>query len=160
MNLIYKPFIFLRKALIGAFVFLGVACSSDSEEAPGMSNDTNMPPTVNYIINGKVVSENDTNKGIPDLQVEVTFEEPYFYIDTLYTGAGGEFTSEVPVTTFGENVDFTLIITDVDGDENGRFSTLTRIVSFKENDVDKDITWYLGNATKNIIIKLQEINKD
>ncbi len=150
MENIYKPLMKSLKALLFCvFIIMFFGCSDD-DEVMNPSESSPSTPTTLYIVNGKVVSEED--KGIPSIQVEIIFEKPQSFIDTLYTGSEGKFEWEYPVSTFGDDITFTIAATDT----NGVYEKKVTPISFKKDDSQKDITWFLGEAKKNIVILLKE----
>jgi putative lipoprotein (rSAM/lipoprotein system) len=113
-------------------------------------------PTANYIINGTVVSEKDENIRIPDLQVVVSHATTHPSADTIFTGSDGKFAWEGPVTTFGKDLVFTITVTDIDEEKNNRYAPYSTRISFNKDELDNDISWFLGEARKEVLIKMKE----
>lgn len=51
------------------------SCADDSVDAYATMNT---PPTMNFVIEGSTVDATDSSRGIPGLQIEVTFDSPYY----------------------------------------------------------------------------------
>jgi putative lipoprotein (rSAM/lipoprotein system) len=114
-------------------------------------------PTANYIIRGTVVSEEDIAIKIPDLQVVVSHAAPHPSADTLFTGSDGTFAWEGPVSTFGKDIAFTITVMDIDDKKNKQYAPYTTHISFSKNELDNDISWFLGEASKEVFIKMKEL---
>jgi putative lipoprotein (rSAM/lipoprotein system) len=114
-------------------------------------------PTANYIIDGTVVGEEDT-AGIPGLQVVISHAVTHPSADTLFTGNDGKFAWEGPVSTFGKDLIFTITVTDIDNEENNRYAPYTTRISFSKKELDNDISQFIGEARKEILIKMKEIH--
>jgi hypothetical protein len=80
--------------------------------------------------------------------------------DTLFTGSDGTFAWEGPVSTFGKDLVFTITITDIDHKKNNQYAPYTTRISFSKNEPDNDISRFLGEARKEIFIKMKELPDD
>lgn len=136
---------------LGGLLWMAASCSAgEGEEAI-----TDLP-TANYIINGTAVSEKDETLGIPDLQVVVSHAATHPLADTLFTASDGRFAWEGPVTTFGKDLVFTITVTDIDGEKNNRYASYTTRISFYKDELDNEISWFLGEAQKEVLVKMKE----
>jgi putative lipoprotein (rSAM/lipoprotein system) len=138
-----------------AALWLGLAASCSVGEDAALANDL-VPPTANYIISGTVVSEKDAAAGIPDLQVVISHTEPHPGSDTCLTGQKGEFVWDNPVTTFGKDLVFTIAVSDIDGERNGSYAPCVAVISFSKDELDNEISWFLGEGRKEVLIKMKE----
>jgi putative lipoprotein (rSAM/lipoprotein system) len=103
-------------------------------------------PTATFIVKGNVSSE-DNNK-IPNIKVVMEY-------DTVYTNADG--TYQVSTGNFPEDQNILVEFTDVDGSENGQFQSTDTVVSFIDPKfINGDGSWFAGEATKELNIKLKE----
>jgi putative lipoprotein (rSAM/lipoprotein system) len=112
----------------------------------------NVSPTVNYYINGTVVSETDSKVVIPDLQVVISFTAPHPCVDTLFTGNDGTFKWNTTVSSFGKDMTFTLQVTD----KSERYAPYSTLVLFCKEELYNEIPLFVGEARKNILIKLKK----
>lgn len=137
---------------LGGLLWALLASCSAGEDKEVAAN----VPTANYIINGTVVSEKDATLRIPDLQVVVSHAATHPSADTLFTAGDGRFEWEGPVTTFGKDLVFTITVTDIDGEENNRYAPYTTRISFHKEELDNEISWFLGEAQKEVLVKMKE----
>jgi len=104
-------------------------------------------PSARYKVNGKVVSAEEPEKGIENIQVVLTLPEEDEYIywgDTVYTDRGGVF--EINHADFPSNK-IVIKFEDVDGVENGLFTDKSETVTLKKEDYKDGGSWYKGMAT-------------
>ncbi|MDR1555571.1 MAG: radical SAM-associated putative lipoprotein [Tannerellaceae bacterium] len=137
--------------VLGSFLWVAASCSAGEDTV----NLTDVP-TANYIINGTVVCEKDTNLPIPGLQVVVSHAATHPSADTLFTGNDGKFAWEGPVTTFGKDLVFTITVTDIDEEQNKRYAPYTTRISFNKDELANEVSWFLGEAKKEVFIKMKE----
>jgi putative lipoprotein (rSAM/lipoprotein system) len=138
--------------MIGLWVGILMSCSV------GEDTDLNdkIPATAHYVINGTVVSEKDIRIKIPDLQVVISHAEPHPASDTCFTGEQGEFVWDNPVTTFGKDLVFIITVTDIDKDKNQLYAPYVTTISFRKDELDNEISWFLGEGKKEVLIKMKE----
>ena len=135
--------------LICLFIITLSSCAADNEGSPlsALGNPTSL-----YILDGKVVSESDTGKGIPGIRVEITIEKKQLAVDTLYTGSDGGFKWESPISAFDESVSFTVAATDT----SGIYESASRTVLFEISELKKDGVLFYSEIKKSIAIALKE----
>ncbi len=103
-------------------------------------------PHATYKLNGKVTNEN--NEGINNIRVTM-------YYDTAFTDESGNYNLESINYPPGQEV--ILTFTDVDGNNNGSFQESDTTVSFEGAEYENgDGSWYLGETSKEVNIKLKE----
>jgi putative lipoprotein (rSAM/lipoprotein system) len=134
----------------------GVTSCSPEKNVDYASSD--IPPTVHYVISGTVVSEKDVRVGIPDLQVVISRTDPHPAADTCITGKQGEFAWNNPVTTFGKDLVFTITVTDINGDKDRFYAPYTTHISFSRDELDNEVSWFLGEGKKEVLIKMKELD--
>ncbi|MDR1645605.1 MAG: radical SAM-associated putative lipoprotein [Tannerellaceae bacterium] len=137
--------------LCGWMAGIAFSCSSGGD----IDLDADMA-TANYIIQGTVVSEKDTALPIPGLQVIISHATPHPSADTLYTANDGKFGWERPVSTFGKDLAFDIIVTDIDDEENNRYAPQTIRISFSKDEFDTETSWFMGEARKEVFIRMKE----
>jgi putative lipoprotein (rSAM/lipoprotein system) len=137
--------------MTGVMLWTAFSCSSD-----GNIDAVSDVATANYIINGTVVSEKNPALPIPGLEVVVAHAAPHPSADTLFTGDDGKFGWEGPVSTFGKDLVFTITVTDVDNEKHNQYAPYTTRISFSRDELDNDVSWFLGEAKKEVLIKMQE----
>ncbi len=144
-----------NKILAGLLTLVGYSCGDNNK---GLLCEYGSPHA-SYEIKGKVVDE--TGKTIPNIQITLPSEAnpDYFYMlkDTLKSDEQGEFDASIELTSFGEDVTFTIKTEDIDELENGgAFEETMTEVSFKEEDLkDASGNWNFGNAQKEITITMK-----
>jgi putative lipoprotein (rSAM/lipoprotein system) len=116
-------------------------------------------PTARYVIQGKVVSETDARRVIPDLQVVISHAAPHPLSDTMFTKSDGTFAWEGAVSTFGKDLVFTVDVTDIDGEKNRLYAPYSLSISFSKDEVATDISKFIGEGRKEVFIKMKETIK-
>jgi putative lipoprotein (rSAM/lipoprotein system) len=159
MNLImklYKYAVYTVQTIIWGLLLLATgACSPENSEAAMAPGDILYSPTNNYTLNGNVVSATNTQAGIPDILIEISIEKNNPVVDTLYTNPEGTFKWTGAITTFGDKVKLNIAATDT----SGTYKKNQMVIEFNKNDISKeDNTWFLGEAEKSLIIKLEKKN--
>jgi putative lipoprotein (rSAM/lipoprotein system) len=127
-------------------------CTSlDSEPASGFD-----APTLNYTISGTVVDAKDTRRAIPKLEVVIARTLPRPCTDTLYTGDDGRFAWENAVSTFGQSLDITILVTDRDGNENASYLPYFTHLLFNADADARTEPLLPAEVHKTLLIKMQE----
>ncbi|GEM_PF-3038373 len=154
MKSFYQPLLyFTHTFILLILLFTGFSCSSGDETVSAPGNDSMMPSTTKYVINGKVVDEENTDKGLANILIEVKVDIPHASVDSIYTEKNGKFYWTGPVTNFNRDALFTLSATDTTEIYQQNETT----VSFTKEEIDNNASWYLGEAEKEVLIKLKEI---
>lgn len=152
MKFVYKPLLNIAtKLLVCLSLLIGFSCATETGETDSLST-----PTSVYIIDGRVVNENNAENAIAGLQIEIIFDKPQSHKDTIYSGDNGRFQWEGLVSTFGKNITFNIAVTDT----NEVYESRTIPVSFRKEDSETDTSWLLGVARKSILIRLKEKTKN
>jgi len=143
MNNLFRPLIKgTNWALAGLLGLLGYSCLDEPMDEYGA-------PYAEYSIKGKVV--NETNVGIPGMQIEIIQHkgESYQYADTIYSRQDGDFTWNKEIISLGkENID--LIVTDIDGEENGSYQSQNTSITFERKEVQNH------KVEKEVVIRMEE----
>jgi putative lipoprotein (rSAM/lipoprotein system) len=140
-----------------AALCLGGVLSCSVGEDIGESGEKDIQsPTANYVLNGTVVSEKDTTRRIPGLQVVISHASPHPAADTCFTGENGDFVWNNPITTFGKDLVLSISVTDIDGDENQSYLPYTTTLSFSREEIGEDIAGFLGAGQKELLIRMKE----
>lgn len=105
-------------------------------------------PHATFKVNGKITDQN--NVGIENIKVSMEY-------DTSFTDKDGEYNLET--SSFPTRDTFRLTFVDIDGNNNGSYYNADTLISFENIEYENgDDSWYAGEKTKEIIIKLQEKN--
>ncbi|MDR0431477.1 MAG: radical SAM-associated putative lipoprotein [Tannerellaceae bacterium] len=154
MKLFYwLSFYFIHITTGVTLLFTGFSCASGETDDDANSISDTMSPTANCVINGKVVSETNQDKGIPDILIRIHVEKSTPLVDTLFTDASGYFEWTAAITTFGDNAKFNISTTDT----TGNYKPYNTSLEFSKNDFNTSPTvWFLGEAKKSLLIKLEE----
>lgn len=153
MKMVYIPLIkVIAIGLISILSLSFLSCSADTGE-----DDTSSGPSAStavYVIKGKVVNENDANKGIPGLQIEIISDKPHLNAETFYTSTDGSFNWEAALSTFGNNLSVKIIVTDT----TNVFQSKETTVLFTKNEISEALSQFLGEIKKDVLIKLKKNN--
>jgi putative lipoprotein (rSAM/lipoprotein system) len=103
-------------------------------------------PHATFKVTGSVT--NSKNTEIKNIQVSMMY-------DTTYTGEDGKYMVEA--NDFPTTDTFRIHFYDADGDKNGNYQNLDTLISFKDLSFQNgDGSWYEGEKTKELNIKLKE----
>lgn len=142
-----------NKMLAGLLTLLGfsvVSCNTTEEYGC---------PYADYKIKGKVVDE----EGSPIPGIQVITPDPwneygYLQADTVISNNSGEFTTQPPTSSFGDDITFKVTAKDIDGEANGGlFEEKETEVTFQKEDLKgASGNWFYGSAEKNVTIILKK----
>lgn len=132
-------------ALAGILSLLGFSGMTSCEATEEYGS-----PHADYTIKGKVT--NEAKQAIPNLKIEILSEREY-PITESETDANGKF--QTSFDGLGEN--YSVAVSDLDGDVNGAFENDTIDINFTKDDyIKKGSGWYQGELLKEIEIVLKE----
>lgn len=152
MMIVYQPLMNKVKTIWICLLTLAFFSCSDSGEEALLTDALPSSPTADYCIMGTVVSENNANKALPGLLIEIIFEKPKVHIDTLFTDGSGKFEWYGQISTFGKDITLAIAATDT----SGVYEPKVIPVSFKNDESQNPISWFMGQASKEIVIRLKE----
>ncbi|GHT30681.1 hypothetical protein AGMMS49574_10930 [Bacteroidia bacterium] len=129
------------------------ACSEGAD-----NTDSVELPTTNYMIIGTVVDESDTSHVLSDFQVIISLDNLHPYTDTVFTKTDGTFVWEEPVSTFGKDLKFSIQVTDENDNDTTQYTPFLTYISFRQDELelDDDFSSFLGEAKKEILIKMKK----
>ena len=112
-------------------------------------------PTVNWHASGRVTDA--SGKGIEGIRVAIRAhkymantpgviydQNDWYYDDTLYTDANGNYKLEKHLTSFSAPDDATVVFEDVDGEEHGGLFETVKAIPRVTQTKKKDGFWYGG----------------
>lgn len=104
-------------------------------------------PYAEFKLSGKTEAAN-TGQAIENIRVIAEG-------DSSYTDANGRY--EKNIITFGaQDGELLLKFEDIDGSDNGAFESLDTLIQYKASDFEGgDGSWYNGEASKTVNVKLQ-----
>jgi len=139
---------FLKKSNLFIAWVLGIIGFSYACTDPVVEYGT---PTALFKINGSIVSETE-NTAIPNIKI-VSMQ------DSVHTNSDGNFL--IKHHDFPESVEIQIKVRDIDGAENGSFEDLDTIIKFENPEFENgDGSWYSGEISKNIQIKLKSVDEE
>jgi len=108
-------------------------------------------------INGKV--ENTSGTGIKGIRIRmIASSDQWIKSDTLLSDITGSFKYQNEATAYTTTT-YKIICEDIDGSTNGLYKTDSLNVDFKDAEYTNGSGWFHGEATKDVVIKLNENGK-
>ena len=159
MNSFYIHFLKrVNQLLFGLLAMLGFACSDDEQNNHIICEYGT--PYATFEVKGKVVDK--AGKPIPNIQIRTNMEDEekasYYtlHTDTITTQSDGTF--EWKTTDYLlKSTQYRLISEDIDEENNGgTFASDTSFIDFKGTELVGADSWFLGKATKEMTITLQD----
>lgn len=102
----------MKKTVISILCFMMLALTSCSDAEPGLSHD------LFGIVSGSVTDMN--GKALEHISITVKIGDSSD-TQTFYTSSEGKFRFDLPMYGNGDQINFIIIIRDIDGEENGGY---------------------------------------
>jgi len=148
-----KQFTLKKYNLLIAFLLsilgFGASCTKSKIPSGGIEYGS---PHATFKVYGKVTSENGIN--IPAIRVIMKSEQLYPLPDTVISDYYGNY--EVKVSDFPTDHNFTIEFEDIDGPAHGTYQAKDTVVKFINPVFEGGESWYKGETSKEMNIKLKE----
>lgn len=140
--------------LLGILGFSTVAASCEIRDEIGGGGDVCMYgcPSADYVFNVEVL-DSESHAPIEGIKLDISGYNNVYEYSSVTTSADGKAT--LRLNAFPQN-SHTLLVEDVDGEENGSYNSTSVIVSTDNNDYKNpgNSGWYQGTATHDVLIEM------
>jgi putative lipoprotein (rSAM/lipoprotein system) len=144
----------LIRWILGILGFSTVATSCEIIDEIGGGGEVCMYgcPSADYVFNVEVL-DSESHAPIEGIKLDISGYSNEYEYSSVTTSADGKAT--LRLNAFPKN-SHTLLVEDVDGEENGSYNSTSVIVSTDSNDYKNpgEYGWYEGTATHDVLIEM------